>query len=139
MFRVDYEELNPSFDFLLMEYAGKPFSGIAFENNEDGLLISEDSFIEGQKSGVSRKWSDSGNLICEEWLALNSLHGPSFEWYENGLIKIDSLYELGVCLVEKKLDQHGKVVKHYRIDEDGPQFSILKKLRSNEALINSLS
>lgn len=136
MFRVDYEELNPSFDFLLMEYAGELFSGIAFENNVDGLLISEDSFIEGQKNGVSREWSDSGNLICEKWFALNSLHGPSREWYENGLIKIDSLYELGVCLFEKKLDQKGNVVKDYRIDEDGPQFSTLKKLRvSNIGLI----
>lgn len=130
MFRVDYEELEPSDDFLLMHYAGKPFTGIAFENDENGVLFTETSFIEGQKNGVSRKWSDSGNIVLEEWFALNSLHGPFREWYENGSIKIDSLYELGVCVREQEWDENGNVIKNYQIDESGRQFATLKKLRS---------
>ena|SRR5476649_1644628 len=101
MFRADYEELNPSDDFLLMCYAGEPFSGIAFENDEDGVLIMEANFFEGQKNGVSREWLNSGNLLREEFFALNALHGPSREWYDNGLIKVDSIYELGICVKEK--------------------------------------
>ncbi|MBW3502426.1 toxin-antitoxin system YwqK family antitoxin [Janthinobacterium sp. NKUCC08_JDC] len=131
MFRIDYEELNPSDDFLVMHYDGKPFTGIAFENDENGVLVTETGFIEGQKNGVSREWSNSGDLIREEWFALNSLHGPSREWHDNGSIKIDSLYELGICINKKEWDKNGNIIKNYQIDEGGPQFSTLKKLRSS--------
>ncbi|MET3132254.1 antitoxin component YwqK of YwqJK toxin-antitoxin module [Oxalobacteraceae bacterium GrIS 1.11] len=136
MFRVDYEELEPSDDFLLMCYAGKPFSGIVFENDENGTLITETNFIDGQKSGMSQEWSASGTLVREQWFALNSLHGPSREWYGNGSPKFDGLYELGICIKEQEWDANGCVIKNYRIDEMGPQFATLKKLRnSNIGLI----
>ena len=129
MLRVDYEELEPSDDYLLMQYDGKPFNGVAFEHDENDKLVSETSFVEGQKSGASREWSSSGILIREQWFALNSLHGTSREWYENGSPKLDGVYELGVCIKEQEWDVNGNVVKDYVIDETGSQFDVLKKLR----------
>lgn len=132
MSRVDYDELEPSDDFLLMDYDGKPFSGVAHENNEDGNLCAETNFVEGQKSGVSREWSDAGTLVREQWFALNSLHGPSREWYGNGSRKYDGFFELGICVREQEWDANGNEVKDYRIDEEGAQFATLKKLRISD-------
>jgi antitoxin component YwqK of YwqJK toxin-antitoxin module len=132
MLRVDYDELEPSDDFLLMDYAGQPFNGVAFENDEDGNLVAETSFVEGQKSGLSREWSASGTLVREQWFALNSLHGPSREWYDNGSRKCDGFYELGICVKEQEWDANGNEIKDYRIDEEGAQFATLKKLRTSD-------
>lgn len=130
--RVDYDELEPSSDFLLMDYAGKPFSGVAYENNENGNLFAETNFVEGQKSGVSREWSDAGTLVREQWFALNSLHGPSREWYATGSRKYEGFFELGICVREQEWDENGNETKSYRIDEEGAQFAILKKLRTSD-------
>jgi antitoxin component YwqK of YwqJK toxin-antitoxin module len=132
MLRVDYDELEPSDDFLLMDYDGQPFSGVAFENDGDGVLVAETSFVEGQKSGLSREWSSSGTVVREQWFALNSLHGPSREWYDNGAPKCDGHYELGICVKEQAWDTNGNVIKDYRIDEGGGQFATLKKLRTSD-------
>ncbi|PHV27789.1 hypothetical protein CSQ93_12610 [Janthinobacterium sp. BJB426] len=132
MSRVDYEALEPSEDYLLMCYAGIPFSGIAFENDTDGVLITETSFIDGQKNGISRQWSVASRLIREEWFALNALHGPAHEWHDNGARKSDGRYELGICILEQVWDAQGTLLKDYRIDEDGAQFATLKKLRNSQ-------
>ncbi|UQV47774.1 hypothetical protein KIV45_13680 [Janthinobacterium lividum] len=132
MSRVDYEALEPSEDFLLMCYTGKPFSGVAFENDSNGILITETSFIDGQKSGISRQWSAASRLILEEWFALNALHGTAREWHDNGARKSDGHYELGICIQEQVWDAQGTLLKDYRIDEAGPQFATLKKLRSSQ-------
>lgn len=131
MLRVDYEELEPSDDYLLMQYEGKPFHGVAFECDENDKLVAETNFVDGQKSGVSREWSSSGILIREQWFALNSLHGTSREWYIDGAPKIDGIYELGVCIKEREWDVNGNAVKNYVIDETSPQFRTLEKLRTS--------
>lgn len=132
MLRVDYDELEPSDDFLIMEYDGQPFSGVAFESDVNGSLVSETSFIEGQKYGLSREWSSSGTLIREQWFALNSLHGSSLEWYDNGAPKSNGVYELGICVIEQEWEANGTVKRVYRIDEESRQFATLKKLRTSD-------
>lgn len=132
MFRVDYETLEPSEDFLLMCYAGAPFSGVAVEYDADGVLMTETSFVNGQQNGISRQWSATNRLIREEWLALNALHGQAREWHDNGARKSDGCYELGICIRNQVWDAQGTLLKDYRIDEEGPQFATLKKLRSSQ-------
>ena len=129
MSRVDYEELEPSDDYLIMLHDGNPFSGVAFERMQDGNLISETTFVEGQKSGISKEWSSSGTLIREQFFLFYAHHGRSCEWYESGAPKIDGLYELGVCIHEKAWDESGNEIKSYVIDETSAQFATLEKLR----------
>ena len=131
MLKVDYEDLEPSEDYLVMEYEGMPFSGVAFEYGQNGEVITETNFVDGQKSGVSKEWSSSGILIREQSFLLDALHGPSREWYDNGKPKLDGVYELGVCVKEKEWDIQGNVTKDYAIDENGPQFLTLLKLRAS--------
>nr|GEU28664.1 hypothetical protein [Tanacetum cinerariifolium] len=130
MLRVDYEELEPSDDFLLMDYAGQPFNGVAFENDEDGNLVAETSFVEGQKNGLSREWSAWGTIVREQWFAHNSLHGPSRGWYDNGSRKCDGFYEFGICVKEREWGVNGSETKRYFIDEQGAQFATLITLRN---------
>lgn len=129
MLRINYEELEPSDDYLVMHYDGRPFNGIAFEQDENDELVSETSFTDGQKTGMSREWSPSGVLIREQWFVFDALHGVALEWYDNGKPKSDGIYELGVCIKEREYDVNGSVIKDYVIDETGPQFSMLEKLR----------
>ncbi|WP_156369589.1 toxin-antitoxin system YwqK family antitoxin [Duganella sp. Leaf126] len=131
MLRVDFDELEPSDDFLLMNYGGEPFNGVAFENDEYGNLVAETSFNEGLKCGISREWSASGAIVREQWFAKNAMHGPSREWYENGSRKCEGFYELGICLKEQEWDANGVETKVYRIQEEGAQFAMLIKLRAS--------
>jgi antitoxin component YwqK of YwqJK toxin-antitoxin module len=131
MLRIDYEELEPSEDYLLELYQGQPFNGIAFELRQDGTLWTETSFKEGQKCGVSREWSPSGVLICEETLILNVLYGISKEWYDNGQPKSEGTYEFGICINKKEWDENGNLINDYTLDAKSPEFSTLEKFRNS--------
>lgn len=131
MLRVDFAELEPSDDYLLMLYKETPFNGVAFEQDENGTLVAEANFIEGQKNGISKEWSPLGVMISEQSFALNALHGASREWFDNGAPKIDGVYELSVCIKEQEWDVDGNEVRRYVIDENGPEFATLRKLRAS--------
>ena len=131
MNRVNIEELEPSEDYLSLTYRNQPFTGIAYEENDAGVLTAEVRYLEGQKAGVAREWSASGTLVKEQSFAFDTLHGPSHEWYENGEPKIDAMYELGVCLSETEWAPDGSVVRDFVLQEGSPQFGTLERLRAS--------
>jgi hypothetical protein len=127
--RVNFDDLEPSEDYLLMLFDGKPFTGTAHE--EEKYLISETEFRDGQKSGVSRQWSEQGALIREQAYLLGALHGEAKEWLPNGQIKQQGLYELGICLKEVEHDRNGCIIRSFELDPNSPQFRTLEKLRTS--------
>jgi antitoxin component YwqK of YwqJK toxin-antitoxin module len=126
--RVNFDDLEPSEDYLLMFFDGKPFTGTACE--EEKHLVSETEFREGQKSGVSRQWSERGALIREQAYLLGALHGEAKEWFPNRQIKQQGLYELGICVKEVEYDSKGCVIRSFELDANSPQFRTLQKLRT---------
>ena len=130
MDRIEYEDLEPSDDHLVLTYHGHPFMGVAFELNPNGQLISETEFVDGQRSGISRDWNSNGILVREQHYKFGSLYGRFKEWNENGLLIKDSCYELGIRLWEKQFDDTGKLLNDFVLSAGSPQECLLNKLRT---------
>ena len=131
MVRVDFGELEPSEDYLVLNYKGQPFTGIAFELGQHGELLSETSFVNGHKEGIAKEWIPTGAVVREQHYAGGALHGHSREWHETGSLKSDGEYELGICLWEKEWTDDGRLIRDFILNEDDPQFATLRKLRAS--------
>jgi antitoxin component YwqK of YwqJK toxin-antitoxin module len=127
--RINADELELTDDGLTRLYEGKPFTGVAFENNAKGVLIDEAAYIDGQLSGTARLWSDSGVLISERSLTSNAAHGVSREWYRSGALKRVSEHELGILLKRTTYAENGEVTEQYLLKETDPWYSTLQTLR----------
>jgi len=60
------------------------FSGIGFNNFGNGKISSEDSYANGLRSGISRKWYRNEKLKAEVNYKRGEKDFPRKEWYENG-------------------------------------------------------
>jgi antitoxin component YwqK of YwqJK toxin-antitoxin module len=129
--RVSYDELDYS-DYSVYTYEDQPFTGMAYENFPNGHLLAEDSYVEGVRQGISKKWYPSGVLYYECYYKYGALHGICREWYENGVLKSDFLYEYGILVKGKSFGEDGNLTKDYHIKDDDPNLEILKKYRSLE-------
>jgi antitoxin component YwqK of YwqJK toxin-antitoxin module len=131
MATVEYEQLEPSEDHLLLIYEGNPFTGVAVEIDQEERLLSETTFIDGQRNGISREWARNGSLVREQHFKFDALNGKSLSWYETGSQKTEGIYELGICLQEKMWDANGDLVRDFVLEESSAQFGVLRKLRAS--------
>ena len=69
----------------IFNYEGKPFTGIVFENENDGSLSWEEEYIDGFQEGWYRSFHKNGK-IKQQWKAHNNIiiSGTHKEWDENG-------------------------------------------------------
>src|SRR5262245_59820417 len=131
MLRISHDELQPSEDFMLLTYGGKPFTGVGFERDSNGTLLCEIEYVDGQRHGSTRDWFSSGRLKKEEQYKLGARHGVDREWDESGVLRSESEFELGVCLCRRRWDKSGALVENMKLDENSAQFATLKKLRTS--------
>ncbi len=125
--RINHDDLDYT-DELIFEWQEKPFTGIAYEL-EDDTLQSEISYIDGVQQGITREWYLSGQLKIECLYKNGSLHGYYREWFKNDQMKTDRLYELAVLVRKKDWDVNGVLLEDFEIDEQHQQYSLLEKLR----------
>ena len=86
---------------------GEPFTGRAILTFPDGSLQLVMDIVEGEQSGKWIEWYAPGQLCFEQELRGNGFHGRVREWHRNGQLAVDSEYELGCALWEKKWDENG--------------------------------
>lgn len=55
--------------------------------DEDGRLLSEETYKQGVLNGLKREWYLSGTLKTEHHYGDGRYHGEQREWYENGQLK----------------------------------------------------
>jgi antitoxin component YwqK of YwqJK toxin-antitoxin module len=126
MRRINADDIELGNDYVY-RLDGKPFTGIGFELNDDGQLLSEIEFENGLKNGFSREWAIDGTLVSEHEYRNNTRHGHQVEWAD-GKLHIEEVFEYGICVNRKEWD-HGKLVKEFVIDQSDPQFMLLAALR----------
>src|SRR5882724_10573046 len=131
MDRISFESLEPSADHLLMEHNGIPFTGVAVEYGPNQAVVAEVSYVNGQRSGCAREWSTSGRVLRDRNFRFDSLDGESREWAEDGTLRVEAVYELGICTRKKEWDGAGKLVVDFHLAESDPQFKTLFLLRKN--------
>ena len=89
--RVDFELLGESDDeHAELVYEGRPFTGVAYEKDREGRLVSLSGYQNGRASGPLRTWYPSGQIEQEQYYRRGGLHGPWREWYANGRPRLDA-------------------------------------------------
>jgi len=131
--RVNYDDLDYSDDQLVCQYQGKPFTGVAYETDAQGRLISEVPHQNGFRHGVVREWFPSGQLQSEVAYQRGGAHGVSKSWYENGRMESETVYELGIQTRKREWDREGKLTSESELKENDPMFSILQLRRRGSA------
>ena len=93
-------------------YKEKPFSGYAVKYYPNNSLAEKTGFSKGKREGVSKKWSESGQLRLEFNFKNNRISGDYKTWWENGVLAEESTYEKGIMQgVQKRWYSTGVMAK----------------------------
>ena len=125
MLRVSVDELKWHAGHGLYTHEGTPFTGVAFEVGTDGALAAETEYRGGLRAGLQRMWHPDGSVAAEGAFRAGSLHGNYQEWHLNGQLALEQVGEYGILLSEKSWDEHGRLVKEYRIEHEGNDWQML--------------
>jgi hypothetical protein len=121
------DELEFDEEFIY-RHNGTRFTGIGFERGPNGIL-SEVSYRDGLQDGPALDYYPSGVLRGVSDYRQNSLHGRVREFGEDGTLLQESVYEYGILLHTVMRDQSGELAETFRIDENGPNYVLLRKYR----------
>ena len=106
-FELDYtgqgEEITP-----LKQADVLPKDGVITECYEDGAKMSEITYEQGVKNGISKSWFSNGQLKEERGYLNDRFHGAYRVWAKTGLPRISGFYSNG--------KQHGEWILY---DQDG--------------------
>ncbi len=122
------DELLDYNEELFYTYNGESFTGVGYAD-VPGHGLSEISYVDGAQDGPARDWYPSGQLKYEANYKLNTRHGITREFREEGSLASEMTYDHGVLIRSVTYDSQGKVVDHYQISEDDPNFSQLRRPR----------
>jgi antitoxin component YwqK of YwqJK toxin-antitoxin module len=123
--RVDWNDLDITDDAVVRLYEGVPFTGIAYETDDDGQTIVESTFVNGHIAGIQRDYYSSGQ-IRQEWYVRNGLsHGVFRSWYENGQVESEQLMEYGICVKKRLWNENEELIEETEIGEEDPLYSLL--------------
>ena len=96
MLRIDADHINFNPDYSYT-FNGIPFTGIAYELDSDGVLISEMEFANGTRNGSWKSFYASGQLESATEYNNNTIHGFDREWDVHGQLTVEAEYEYGIC------------------------------------------
>jgi antitoxin component YwqK of YwqJK toxin-antitoxin module len=116
-------------DGVYVDLDGHPFTGVVRELGPAGVVVAEDSMIDGLYEGLSRSWYRSGPLRREVHFLHDGLHGPYREWHANGQLKNEGEYEHGICTWMKSWDESGKLIADRYLSEGDHQYKSLEAYR----------
>jgi antitoxin component YwqK of YwqJK toxin-antitoxin module len=126
--RVPAEELDFD-DDQVFHYQGMPFTGVAYEEEQDGG-ISETAYVEGLQEGTSRVRYSSGALKSEAAFYRGVGHGRARKFRENGTLESETIYEYGILVQSSEFDESGSLVERFELSEDSPNYALLHAYRA---------
>ena len=129
MIRVNENSADIDYDDDLILYKGEPFTGICYEETDDGTLISECIYKKGFPHGITKWWYPSGKPKAILNLHRGLSNGTCQYWHENGQLKEESNAELGVVLSRKKWDTKGNLIEEFKISEDSNNYKFIERHR----------
>ena len=109
---VPYDDLEYQPDGVFL-YNGKPFSGIAYENDDAGLRKCVIAFVDGREHGAAQSFFKDGKLKTETLYDKGRKHGIERAWFDDGNLKIENLFEYGVLMKSKEWLANGVMEKDY--------------------------
>jgi antitoxin component YwqK of YwqJK toxin-antitoxin module len=115
-------------DELTYRWHGSLFTGVGFDEAEDGSR-SEVTYHYGVQDGPARDWYPSGVLKGESWFRDNVQHGITREYSQDGNLSEEISFEYGIMVYKLKRDQSGHMIETFRIDPDSQNYSRLERYR----------
>jgi antitoxin component YwqK of YwqJK toxin-antitoxin module len=116
MLRVHYDDLDgDEWGDDVWYFQGEPFTGMAYDHHPNGQLHIEDSYVDGQRSGVGRMWYPSGALEKEIDTQRNGRRIEAWErtWYEHGQRASETTIQFGRKITEKRWNEQGVLISEY--------------------------
>jgi len=74
------------------EYQGKPYTGKTISFHPGGQKATEESFRNGRRDGVLRRWFDTGLLAFESNYKMGKRYGRTSSWWINGNLRSQRNY-----------------------------------------------
>ena len=113
----------------IYEYKSMRFTGQAYDYGLCNEVLAETQFVEGVKQGVETEWNTNGQILSTYGFYCNRPHGACVEYSPNGMILLESEYEFGVCIFEKRYKPDGTLFSEYSIKLDHEALSDLHAAR----------
>lgn len=92
------------------EDGGQPFSGLAYELTEDGVLIYYGYYKDGFEEGEKVFFYPNGNIESIAYMKRGRSFGEHIEYFEDGKIKSVVNSEYGVVLTKKEWDENATLI-----------------------------
>lgn len=103
----------------------KPYNGVVVDHFK-GVLSWEFEVKDGFKTGIERKYYDTGELREENMTDHNTIDGIATEFYKNGNIKSISIVIRNVFIDTISYDELGNKVGKTSIAESDISYSLIK-------------
>ena len=133
--RVDFNELEEVQDALgfwvVVDQAGKLFTGIVYENFADGSLSYEGVHVDGKRCGYEKRWHKNGILEEYSFAYMNNPHGPVQSWNDEGVLIFEAEYSFIYEIWSRRYDDDGKLIKEYHIENDPEKMAKYRQLADN--------
>lgn len=129
MMRVENKTLAYEEGTMLLD--GVPYTGIGEVLDDGGGLIGEYEYRDGLKWGRSRTWYSPGVRFQDGLFFMGTGHGQHREWYRDGSLKKELIYELGYVVRRKQWDEDGDLIEDYEIQESESKYKSLEKFRKH--------
>ncbi len=71
----------------VLEFSGKPFTGVLTDTFSNGRLQSALSYSLGRKEGEEKQWFENGQLAVERFYSKGKKIGIHRAWWDNGQLK----------------------------------------------------
>jgi hypothetical protein len=126
--RIDANEIDFGDDYIY-RLNGTPFSGIAFELDDRGNLLSELSFQDGSQTGSTKEWAANGTLVYDCCYLNGTKHGLQRRWSDGKLVS-EEVFEYGICVSRKCWDENGNLTEDFNLEQTDPNYSLLNAIRS---------
>ena len=95
------------------EWQGKPFTGIAYDLYSNGQKCIEIEVVDGFEEGAVRQWYSSGEIKLEGSGKFGEPFTWSKEWFENGVLKRETLAEFHIRVKETVWNENGQIISEY--------------------------
>jgi antitoxin component YwqK of YwqJK toxin-antitoxin module len=129
MLRLPSERLDYPGDGLHY-FEGQPFTGVMEFRRPDGGLEGEEEYRDGLLWGCRRIWFPSGRPQEEAECAWGGYHGRAREWYEDGRLASDEVYEYGIRTRGTTWGEDGQVAEEFKLSESDPAYRTLELFRA---------
>ncbi|MGN6713338.1 hypothetical protein [Anaerocolumna jejuensis] len=132
MDKVNYDELFTDTDvntgediFFIDSSLKKPYNGVVFDYFK-GILSWEFEVKDGFKTGIERKYYDTGELMEENETDHNTVNGVAKEFYRNGNIKTISVVIHNVFIDSIFYNESGNMIRKTSISESDSSYWLVE-------------